>query len=71
MCITFSVIFLWDVEGVEKLVVVVDRQIDGPSSRLDHRFEILKHVDVGIGSQLLKYWIFDIFSDFKRNLKLH
>ena len=49
---TFSVIFFWNVEGVEKLVVVVDRQVHGAGSRLDHRFEIVKHVDVGIGSQL-------------------
>ena len=49
---TFSVVFFRDVEGVEKLVVVVDSQVDGPRPGLDDGLQIFEHVDVRVRSQL-------------------
>lgn len=49
---TFSVIFFCDVERVEKLVVVVNSEIDRSGTGLDNRLEIVEHVDVRICGQL-------------------
>ena len=51
MC-TFSVVFLCDVERVEKFVVVVHGQVDGPRPGLDDGLQIFEHVDVWVRSQL-------------------
>ena len=44
--LTFSVIFFRDVEGVEKVVVIVDAEVDRSGSRLNDLLEVLKHVHI-------------------------
>ena len=52
-------------KGVEEIVVVVDREIDGPGPGLDNLLEVLEHVDVGEAGQL-----FELLSLEERHNKL-
>ena len=47
-----AVVLLHHVKRIQEIVVVVDLQVDGTSSRLDDGLQVLKHVDVRIGGQL-------------------
>ena len=47
-----AVVLLHHVEGVEEVVVVVVREVDGAGAGLHDGLEVLEEVDVGVGGQL-------------------